>query len=129
MSSESASSGMAQKEINIDLVDGKLVIRESAAVMVDMTSPKLNIGKLYESLFSDVDEPISMEVKYSNALKSDRKAVELANSIKTIIDDASEKINDDLAIFLASSGENREDDQVEEDEHDKGSGLMSQPER
>ena len=114
MSSESVSSGMAREEISIDLVDGKLVIHGSDDVTVDVARPKLNIGKLYESLFADIDEPTAMEVRCSNALNSDRKVVEIANSIKTIIDDASEKINAELALLLALPSENQENNQVEE---------------
>lgn len=102
MSSENALSDMVQKEISIDLVDDKLVIHGTVDVTVDMGRPKLNIGKLYEALFADIEEPISMEVKYTSALKGDRKAVEIADSIKTIIDDASEKINAELVPFLNS---------------------------
>lgn len=109
MSSESVSSGTAQKEISIDLVDGELLIRGSVDVAVDIARPKLNIGKLYESLFADIEEPTSMEVKYSDALKGDRKAVEIADSIKTIIDDASEKINAELTLFLNSHEEEGEE--------------------
>lgn len=116
MSSENVLNDMVQKQIKIDLDSDKLVIRGDSEIFVELDEPKLNIGKLYESVFLNIDEPTAILVEVNSAIASLPKAKEIAGSIKTIIDEASTAINSELPDIIASL-----DDEVmlDESEHDE----------
>lgn len=117
MSSENALSDMVQKQIKIDLDLDKLVVRGDSEIFVELDEPKLNIGKLYESVFSNIDEPTVILVEIDNSVASLPKANEIARSIKTIIDEASATINKELPDIIASLEDEVKLDESEQDEH------------
>ena len=102
MSSESVSSDMAQKQVEFDLREGKLVVKgaDASVFSVDCSQPKLNLKQLYEAVFSDITKPPSMLVTSSNSVDGDEHARVHFNSIKKIIDDAQAEINKKLPIVL-----------------------------
>ena len=115
MSSENASNDMVQKQIKIDLDSDKLVIRGDSEICVELDDPKLNIGKLYESVFASIDEPTAILVEIDNAIASLPKARDIAGSIKTIIDEASATINNELPDIIASL---EKEEKLDDSEHD-----------
>ena len=102
MSSESVSSDMAQKQVEFDLREGKLVVKgvDASVFSVDCSQPKLNLKQLYEAVFSDITKPTSILVTSSNAVDGDEHAKVHFNSIKKIIDDAQAEINKELPSIL-----------------------------
>lgn len=115
MSFENALSDMVQKQIKIDLDSDKLVVRGDSEIIIELDEPKLNIGKLYESVFSSIDEPTAILVEIDNAITSLPKAKEIAGSIKTIIDEASATINSELPDIIASMDDKAK---LDESKHD-----------
>lgn len=102
MSSENALNDMVQKQIKIDLDSDKLVIRGDSEICVELDDPKLNVGKLYESIFESIDKPTEILVEIDKAIASLPKARDIAGSIRTIIDEASATINNELPDIIAS---------------------------
>lgn len=112
MSSESVSSGMVQKTVEADLVSGKLVLRGAPEVLVDMACPKLDVGKLYESLFADIEAPTQISIESSSTVKGNEKAAKILDSIKRIVDEACEKINSELPVLLQSQAEKQSEEKA-----------------
>ncbi len=117
MSSENVLNDMVQEQIKIDLDSDKLVIRGGSAICVELDDPKLNIGKLYESVFASIDEPTNILVEIDSAVASLPKARDIAESIKTIIDEASATINNELPDIIASLKKAEDLDDSGYDEH------------
>lgn len=53
MSSENASSDMAQKQVKFDLVEGKLVVEgvDASTFSVSCAQPRLKLKQLYDAVF------------------------------------------------------------------------------
>lgn len=116
MSSGNASSDMAQKKIDLKLDSNNLIIRGDTDVNISLDEPKINVGKLYESVFSGIDTPTKITVDFEAAITRHSKAQEIAKSIKIIIDEASEAINSELPNVIASLDEKSEvDDKLDQD--------------
>ena len=101
MSSESALSDMAQKIISISLDSSKLVIHGDTEISIALDEPKLNVGKLYESVFLTIVEPTEIVVEIDRAIEGHPKARKIADDVKTIIEEASETINNELPDIIA----------------------------
>lgn len=98
MSSGNASSDMAQKQVEFDLVGGKLVVKgiDASTFSVDCAQPRLNLKQLYNAVFSDIAEPTEILVSATAAVDGDKHAKAHYASLKKIIDDAQSEINDKL---------------------------------
>ena len=102
MSSGNASSDMAQKQVEFDLVGGKLVVKgvDASTFSVDCAQPRLNLKQLYNAVFSDIAETTEISVGATAAVEGDKIAKAHYASIKKIIDDAQSEINDKLPDVL-----------------------------
>lgn len=103
MSSENVSSATDRKEINVInvmLQSGKMTFDGHPSLSVDMSQPRLNIGKLYEALFKDVSAPTAILLKADPSITQDKDAYAIFKSVKSIIDTACEEINKDLPAVL-----------------------------
>ena len=94
--SGNGSNAIAQKEYRAKLKDGAIVIEEVEGFSVDVSDPKLNIGKLYRALFEDIDKPTRILLEPDVALRQDAKAFAFFESIKKIVEGACEKMNPEL---------------------------------
>lgn len=100
MSSENVSSATDRKEINVMLQSGKMTFDGHPSLSVDMSQPRLNIGKLYEALFKDISAPTTILLKADSSITQDKDACAIFKSVKSIIDTACEEINKDLPAVL-----------------------------
>lgn len=100
MSSENASSVTDRKEINVKLQSGKMTFEGVPSLSIDISEPRLNIGKLYDALFKEVDAPITISLNPDLPIKQDKNALAVFNSVKSIVDAACESINEKLPAVL-----------------------------
>lgn len=93
---------MAQKQVEFDLVGGKLVVKgvDASTFSVDCAQPRLNLKQLYNAVFSDIAEPTEISVGATAAVDKNKIAKTHYASIKKIIDDAQSEINDKLPDVL-----------------------------
>lgn len=100
MSSENVSSATDLKEINVMLQSGKMTFDGQPSLSIDMSQPRLNIGKLYEALFKDISAPTTILLKADPSITQNKDACAIFKNVKSIIDAACEEINKDLPAVL-----------------------------
>lgn len=100
---------MAQKSIKLKMDAENIVVHGLTTISINIGDPKLNVGKLYESVFADIEKPTSVSVELDSSVSSNPKAREIANSIKTIIEEAVETINTELPLLIVKSDDSSEE--------------------
>lgn len=100
MSSENVSNVTDRKEISVGLQSGKILFVGFPSLSIEVSKPKLNIGKLYDALFKEIDAPIAISLKPDPSIKQDRNALAIFDSVKSIVDAACESINEELPTVL-----------------------------
>lgn len=119
MSSENVSSVTDQKEINVMLQSGKMTFDGYTSLSIDMSQPRLNIGKLYEALFKDISTPTTILLKADPSITQDKDAHAIFKSVKSIIDAACEEINKGLPAVLEKLKNEIEKADVHDPEKDR----------
>ena len=128
MSSGNALSDMAQKQVEFDLVEGRLVVSgiDKSVFSVECAQPKLNLRQLYTAVFSDIIGPTKIIVSSTAAVSSDKHAKAHFCSIKKIIDDAQDQINEKLPAVLAERA--RINKCIEDSMREASAGALGSPE-
>lgn len=119
MSSENVSSVTDQKEINVMLQSGKMTFDGYTSLSIDMSQPRLNIGKLYEALFKDISTSTTILLKADPSITQDKDAHAIFKSVKSIIDAACEEINKGLPAVLEKLKSEIEKADVHDPEKDR----------
>lgn len=96
MSSENASDDTVQKIIEVQFSLGCIVLDGVEDFSIDITNPKLNVGKLYKALFKNISEPTTITLERADSITPNSREADVFTSLKTIVDDACETINNEL---------------------------------
>ena len=71
---------------------------------IDLKSPELKVGDLYNAVFFKVKTPTSFAVSASPEVIKDSKASEYFKDLKELVESASRKINASLGCPLSGKG-------------------------
>lgn len=121
MSSENASSDMAQMKVELILDEGKVRIEGKEDFSVDLQSPILKVSELYNAVFADITEPTNITVTASSEVKQSKEARPIFENTKTIIDNAIKEIN----LGFAELSKEEDDENEEETDGEVGDPLAS----
>lgn len=104
MSSKDASSATEHKKLRVVLSNGRMAFEGVDGFSIDLKSPELKVGDLYNAVFSTVETPTSFTVSASPEVAKDSKASEYYKDLKELVESASKKINASLGCPLGGEG-------------------------
>lgn len=99
---------MEHKTLRVVLSNGRMAFEGVEGFSIDLKSPELKVGDLYNAVFSTVETPTSFTVSASPEVTKDSKVSEYYKDLKELVETASKKINTSLGCPLGEEGHDGE---------------------